>query len=65
MSRLGEDEFYLENGLFVFTERYHLRRERCCGSGCRHCPYEHSGVPPEKRPGLKPPYPHFCEPSST
>jgi Family of unknown function (DUF5522) len=34
----GED-FYMENGHVVFTALYHLRRGRCCGSGCRHCPY--------------------------
>lgn len=31
--------FYMENGLFVFTEFYHLLRGRCCRSGCRHCAY--------------------------
>ncbi|MET0622607.1 MAG: DUF5522 domain-containing protein [Pyrinomonadaceae bacterium] len=35
----GED-FYREGGYVVFTERYHLRRGYCCGSGCRHCPYD-------------------------
>lgn len=34
----GED-FYLEGGLMVFTERFLLRRGYCCESGCRHCPY--------------------------
>jgi hypothetical protein len=29
----------------VFTEAYHLRRGRCCGSRCRHCPYGHVNVP--------------------
>ena len=33
-------ECYLENGYVVFTEAYHLRRGSCCGSGCRHCPFE-------------------------
>jgi hypothetical protein len=32
--------FYLENGLVVFTAAYHMQRGACCGSGCRHCPYE-------------------------
>ncbi len=32
-------DYYLENGLYVFTEVYHLKRGYCCGSGCRHCPY--------------------------
>lgn len=31
--------FYKENGLWVFTEFYHLLRGRCCQSGCRHCAY--------------------------
>ena len=34
----GED-FYREGAFVVFTAAYHLRRGRCCGSGCRHCPY--------------------------
>lgn len=34
----GED-YYLENGLMVFTEEYHRKRGYCCGSACRHCPY--------------------------
>jgi hypothetical protein len=35
----GED-FYREGGYVVFTAAYHLRRGFCCGSGCRHCPYD-------------------------
>jgi hypothetical protein len=34
----GED-YYLENGNWVFTAKYLLRRGYCCRSGCRHCPY--------------------------
>jgi Family of unknown function (DUF5522) len=34
----GED-YYIEDGLMVFTALYHLKRGYCCGSGCRHCPY--------------------------
>lgn len=33
-------DWYLENGFMVYTAAYHLRRGSCCGSGCRHCPYE-------------------------
>lgn len=33
-------DFYIENGLYVFTAAHHLRRGWCCGRGCRHCPYE-------------------------
>jgi len=32
--------YVVENGLLVFTEAYHLERGFCCGSGCRHCPFE-------------------------
>lgn len=34
-----EKDFYMENGLVVFTEAFHLKRGYCCKSGCRHCPY--------------------------
>lgn len=45
MRRLIEDEdFYWEGGYMVFTSAYHLRRGTCCGSGCRHCPYEPAWV---------------------
>lgn len=36
--REGED-YYLENGLYVFTASFLRRRGYCCESGCRHCPY--------------------------
>lgn len=26
-------------GLFVMTARYLEQRGKCCGSGCRHCPW--------------------------
>lgn len=41
---LGED-YYLENGRYVFTEQYHLKRGYCCNSGCRHCPYRNKKKP--------------------
>ncbi len=28
-----------DSGLMVLTAQFHLDRGRCCGSGCRHCPY--------------------------
>lgn len=41
MSELIEGEdFYWEGAYLVFTSEYHLRKGACCGSGCRHCPYE-------------------------
>jgi hypothetical protein len=36
----GQPDFYLENGLLVFTAAHHLNRGSCCGSCCRHCPYD-------------------------
>lgn len=33
-----------ETGYQVFTELAHKSRGRCCGSGCRHCPYDHVNV---------------------
>lgn len=36
------DDGYLDpaTGAFVFTAQAHWDRGHCCGSGCRHCPYE-------------------------
>ena len=34
------DDYYIENGFYVFTEQFLLKRGYCCGNGCRHCPYE-------------------------
>ena len=46
-----EETGYLdpETGLWVFTALQHLNRGYCCGSGCRHCPYEHMNVPSVKK----------------
>ena len=35
-----QPDWYCEGGLLVYTAAYHLKRGSCCGSGCRHCPYE-------------------------
>jgi Family of unknown function (DUF5522) len=37
-------DFYIENGFHVFTEAYHLKRGTCCGSSCRHCPFQYKNV---------------------
>ena len=29
-----------ENGKLVMTESFHNKRGSCCGSKCKHCPYE-------------------------
>ena len=35
-----EEDFYWEGEFMVFTREFHLKRGQCCGSGCRHCPYD-------------------------
>ncbi|MDQ3140703.1 MAG: DUF5522 domain-containing protein [Bacteroidota bacterium] len=35
---LNED-YTIEDGLYVFTREYHLKRGYCCESGCKNCPY--------------------------
>ena len=40
MPLIEGEHYYIESGLFVFTASYHLERGYCCGSGCRHCPYD-------------------------
>jgi hypothetical protein len=43
-SNKGEDippfDFYIEDGKYVFTEHFHLKRGYCCGNNCRHCAFE-------------------------
>jgi hypothetical protein len=34
------DYYFDEEGFFVFTEKYHLKRGHCCDRGCKHCPYK-------------------------
>jgi len=45
------DRFYIDpiTGYQVMTEVAHKNRGRCCGCGCRHCPYSHAGVPLSER----------------
>jgi hypothetical protein len=40
----GEDFYFNEQGLMVMTEKYHLERGFCCGSGCKHCRYDYQNV---------------------
>lgn len=35
----GEDYYLNKEGNIVFTEKYHLKRGRCCQCGCLHCPW--------------------------
>lgn len=41
---LEPEDYYMEGPYMVFTAAYHLKRGYCCGSGCRHCPYEKGAV---------------------
>ena len=40
------ERFYIDptTGYQVFTEIAHKERGRCCGSGCRHCPFDFENV---------------------
>ena len=35
----GEDFYFNEDGLMVFTKAYHLKRGYCCKNKCKHCPW--------------------------
>jgi 2-iminoacetate synthase ThiH len=38
---MSNKHYYInEDGKVVFTKEYHLNRGYCCGSGCKHCPFE-------------------------
>ncbi len=45
----GEDFYYNEEGFMVLTSNYHLKRNKCCGNGCLHCPYEYKNVEATKK----------------
>ena len=49
----GTDFYYSPWGLIVFTSAYHLKRGKCCGTGCMHCPYDYENVSEPKRTDLK------------
>ena len=48
----NEEYYTLPNGKIVFTEKFHLRRGKCCGSGCLHCPYNYENVKEPKKTEL-------------
>ena len=37
-------DYYLEDGFVIFTEKYLRERNVCCGNGCRHCPFDPTGI---------------------
>jgi hypothetical protein len=46
-----EKDSYIDpkTGYKVFTSEFHKKRGKCCGSGCRHCPFNHINVSKKKR----------------
>jgi hypothetical protein len=44
-----------QTGYEVFTTTYLLRYGSCCGSACRHCPFDYDRVDPGLRELLPPP----------
>jgi len=40
LARSKSSLYYIENGRYVMNEQHHIQRGTCCGSGCRHCPYD-------------------------
>ncbi|MFT4875876.1 MAG: hypothetical protein ACI8S2_000606, partial [Bacteroidia bacterium] len=41
-----EEDYYMNgDGLLVFTAAYHLKRGKCCGNKCKHCPFDYINVP--------------------
>ena len=52
-----EGEYYFDGPLFVFTATYHRRRGWCCGSDCRHCPYDEEGRIVQGKGECSPPSP--------
>jgi len=45
----GEDYYFNREGLLVLTSAYHLKRGKCCGQGCLHCPYQYQNVEEPRR----------------
>ena len=43
---LSKESTYIDpsTGFTVFTELSHLKRGKCCGNMCRHCPYGYANV---------------------
>jgi hypothetical protein len=37
---MNNDDYCMEFGYYVFTEKYLKNRGYCCNNGCRYCPYK-------------------------
>lgn len=39
-SKVHTEDYYIsEEGYYIFTKEYHLKRGYCCLSGCINCPF--------------------------
>jgi hypothetical protein len=45
-------DYYIEDGLMVFTAHYLRNRGYCCQSGCRHCPYGYDKQSQDNKPRI-------------
>lgn len=41
---MKNDDWYMEFGYVVFTEKYLKNRGYCCNNECRHCPYKKNNM---------------------
>ena len=39
MKAIENQDFYIKNGMVIFTASFLLRRGFCCNNGCLNCPY--------------------------
>ena len=60
---MAGDLMYVDpvTGYSVFTELAHKKRGTCCGSGCRHCPFNHVNVSDKTRCIQQPAFLHEGE----
>jgi len=49
----GVDYYINEDGFFVFTKEYHLKRGYCCQNKCLHCPWDYGKPKGSKQNALK------------
>ncbi len=50
---MENEDFYIENEFYVFTEKYHLKRGFCCKNSCRHCPWNYNKTQSVKSNNIK------------
>jgi hypothetical protein len=45
----GIDFYFDDLGFMVLSEAFHLKNGKCCGNGCKHCPYQYINVPEPRK----------------